>query len=149
MNVLGVTMYRYRREAIERWRGDCLVGLEASTDDNGAWTDLTAQQEGGRLLVTIAALAGEPSVMTFAYRSPRLRMQSRLLRPQTGEYETVRVGALADERIIVPGRELIATRYRSSGATNHIDIRYSPQQEWIGVDSVVRGGRHLHYRLAS
>ncbi|MDQ6619438.1 MAG: DUF6134 family protein [Pseudomonadota bacterium] len=152
VKVLGLTIYRYRHDAVERWRGDCLAGLEASTDDNGVRTKVTAQQEGSQLHIATAAGAGKPiegCVMTFAYWNPRLLSQTRLLNPQTGEYESVRVSTLADETIVVHERELTAIRHRLTGATNPIDIWYSPQHEWIGLDSLVRGGRHLHYRLAS
>ena len=35
VKLLGIPVYRYRHEALEQWRGDCLVKLEARTDDDG------------------------------------------------------------------------------------------------------------------
>ncbi|MBM3367684.1 MAG: hypothetical protein FJY43_05290, partial [Betaproteobacteria bacterium] len=35
VRILRIPAYRYRHDALEHWRGDCLVSLSATTDDNG------------------------------------------------------------------------------------------------------------------
>lgn len=140
VRLLGVVVYRYRHRADESWRGDCLTGLQASTDDDGdiRWVRL------GEAFGT--PLAG--CVMSFAYWNTAIRGQTRLLNAQTGEVETVQLRRLGDRTIEVRGSPMAATRWRISGTAQPIDIWYSvASDEWVGLDSTVRGGRQLSYRL--
>jgi hypothetical protein len=116
----GVAVYRYRHEASEDWRGDCLLKLEANTVDGG---------ERNAVSVSPAGCA-----MSFAYWNPRMLEQSELLNAQTGRMEPVAVAPLG------------AGRYRITGPKNPIELRYSPQGEWLELDSTVAGGRKLSYR---
>ena len=116
----GIPVYRYRHDATEEWRGDCLARLEASTDDGGERTAVTVAPEG--------------CTMSFAYWNPRMLQQSALLNAQTGRMDPVSVTVLGDGR------------YRISGTKNPIELRYSPQGEWLTLESTVAGGRLLSYR---
>ena len=46
-----------------------------------------------------------------------------------------------------PSERVAAQQWRLSGAAAPLDLWYSAQGEWIGLDSVVAGGRQLSYRL--
>jgi len=121
VKVLGIPVYRYRHDAVEQWRGDCLVKLDARTDDGGEVTQVAAAPEG--------------CVMSFAYWNPRMLEQKTLLNAQTGRMDRVVVTALG------------GGRYRISGTKYPIELAYSPQGEWLALDSTVAGGRRLSYRL--
>ena len=43
---LGIVAYRYSHKAVERWRGDCLVELQATTDDDGQSSRVHAEARG-------------------------------------------------------------------------------------------------------
>ena len=149
VKILGITAYRYRHHARETWRGDCLAALEASTDDDGKASRVQAERQGDALQVdTGAAKQALPGcVMSFAYWNPALRSQSRLLNAQTGKLETVQVQPLGHAPVEVHGQPVDASGYRISGAGQPIDVWYSPQGDWIGLDSLVGGKRRLSYRL--
>jgi len=121
VKVLGIPVYRYRHEAIEQWRGDCLTKIDARTDDGGEITRVTTVPEG--------------CVMSFAYWNPRMLAQNELLNAQTGQIERIAVTALG------------GGRYQISGTKYPIELAYSPQGEWLALDSTVAGGRRLSYRL--
>ena len=116
----GVAVYRYRHDATEEWRGDCLVRLQASTNDGGERSAVFLSPEGCQ--------------MSFAYWNPRMLQQNALLNAQTGKTEAVAVSPLG------------GGRYRITGPKNPIELRYSPQGEWLELDSTVAGGRRLSYR---
>jgi hypothetical protein len=120
VRVLGVPLYRYRHEASEEWLGECLVKLESRTDDGGERSAVS--------------LAPEGCPMSFAYWNPRMLEQTALLNAQTGKLEPVAVSPLGEGR------------YRITGPKNPIELRYSPQGEWLELDSTVAGGRRLSYR---
>jgi len=168
--LLGVTLYRYRHRAREQWRGDCLVALDAWTDDDGKQTSVRAREENGRLAIAtatpdaasaapsraepdtaVAAKAGDRvtasgCVMTFAYWNPALRTQRRLLDPGSGRLERVAIEALANATIDVRGTPTPVRGVRINGLAQPIDVWYSGDR-WSGLDTIVAGNRRLSYRL--
>lgn len=153
---IGISAYRYHHKAIEKWRGNCLVDLVSTTNDDGKMTRVRTrvESEGGSgvdgLLVSTdnaAGVAVPGCVMSFAYWNPAIQTQTRLLNAQTGKAEKVQVARMGSAEIDVRGQQTKAARWRITGATNPIDIWYSATGEWIGLDAAVDGGRTLSYRL--
>ncbi|WP_431046619.1 DUF6134 family protein [Roseateles sp. L2-2] len=151
VKLLGITVFRYRHEARERWRGDCLQQIRSSTDDDGKPVKVDRRLE--------SATPGEPDcLMSYAYWHPALVRQQRLLNPQTGEVDEVRIERLPDAAIPVGGRDVDASRWRitstapSSGksapARQVLTLwRDRADGRWIGLDAQVKGDRVLTYRL--
>jgi hypothetical protein len=149
VKILGIPAYRYHHQTSEAWRDGCLETLAANTDDNGRQLHVQAKRDGDALRVTregdARTLPG--CVMSYAYWDRRLLTQKRLLNPQTGEYDAVRIEAFGHEPLDLPGRRIAAERYRISSAGMHIDLWYAPDGEWLQLDSTTRDGRRLRYRL--
>ncbi|MDP9989835.1 hypothetical protein J2W28_000786 [Variovorax boronicumulans] len=150
VKLLGVTVYRYRHSATEQWRGDCLRQLASKTDDDGTPEKVDANATGDNAL-TVTTAKGTQSidgcVMSFAYWNPALRKQERLLNSQSGKLEAVQVSRTGSGTVEVRGQQVAATRWRIATPAQPIDIWYSAEGEWIGLDSTVSGGRKLSYRL--
>ncbi|MEJ8851590.1 DUF6134 family protein [Variovorax rhizosphaerae] len=147
---VGITAYRYRHHASEQWRGNCLKALDATTDDDGKAIQVRSKPEDDSLLVSTnagKARALPGCVMSFAYWNPSIRSQTRLLNAQTGELEEVQIRRMGAGEIPVRGKMVAATRWRISGPPQPVDVWYSAQDEWIGLDSTVAGGRTLSYRI--
>ena len=146
---LGITAYRYRHKATEQWRGECLTALTATTDDDGKASSVRTEADGETLSVKTAAATQSLSgcVMTFAYWNPAIQTQTRLLNAQTGKAEVVQVNRVGSGSVEVRGQPVAATRFRITGPAEPIDVWYSAQGEWIGLDALVAGGRKLSYRL--
>jgi hypothetical protein len=149
VKLLGLTVYRYRHEASEQWRGDCLAGLQAETDDDGKTGKVVAQSAGAALEVAGPAgvLQLPACVMSFAYWHPTMRTQTQLLNAQTGRYEAVRVQRIGGGTVAVRGQPQAAERWRIEGPEHPLDVWYTPAGDWVGLDSTVAGGRQLRYRL--
>lgn len=149
VKVLGFTAYRYAHEASERWRGSCLTGLVAKTDDNGRKSAVRIEPRDDRLMVSSPAGTRpvEGCVMSFAYWNPAIRTQTRLLNAQTGNLEAVSVQRIDDALIEVRGKPVTARRYRILGPAQPIDVWYTAEGEWIGLDARVDGRQQLSYRL--
>lgn len=146
---LGITAYRYRHKATEQWRGECLTALTATTDDDGKPSSVRTEADGDALTIKTASASQSLSgcVMSFAYWNPAIQTQTRLLNAQTGKAETVQVSRIGSGSVDVRGQPVAATRFRITGPAEPIDVWYSAQGEWIGLDSLVGGGRKLSYRL--
>lgn len=138
VKLLGITVYRYRHQAQERWQGDCLKSLSADTDDNG--DKLAVRLEPGDPL-----LAG--CAMSFAYWNRAILKQRELLNAQTGKLEAVRIEPLPTASIDVRGQSVEAQRWRIVALKQRIDLWYDGSGRWVGLDGTLEGGKLLSYRL--
>lgn len=151
VRLLGINVFRYRHEARERWRGDCLQEIRSRTDDDGKPVEVDRR--------LASAMPGEPAcLMSYAYWNPALIRQQRLLNPQTGEVDEVHIERLPDAAIPAGGRDVDASRWRitstapSSGksapARQVLTLwRDRTDGRWLGLDAQVKGDRVLTYRL--
>jgi len=150
VTLLGFTAYRYRHHAQEAWSGDCLASLTASTDDDGKVSSVKVLHDGDVDVIRTGAGQASSSgcLMTYAYWNPALLSQGRLLNPQTGKVDAVRVERVSSGRIAVRGVDVDAVDWRITGGESPIDVWVSSEGNWVGLDSVVAGGKHkLSYRL--
>ena len=150
VKIIGITAYRYHHHADEQWVGECLSGLQSSTDDDGKAASVKLVKSGDtNEIATNAGKKSEPGcLMTFAYWNPAMRERECLLNPQTGKVESVKVERLAGGTVPVGGKDVAATDWRITGGESPIDVWISEQGDWIGLDSMVGNGRHkLTYRL--
>jgi hypothetical protein len=146
VTLLGIPLYRYRHEARERWRGDCLQELQSRTDDGGKPAQADLRRD--------PAEPGQPGcVMSFAYWNPALVRQSQLLNPQTGQIDQVRFERLPEAALPVEGRQAEAVRWQltatSANGQQQVLVLWAERASgrWIGLDARVEGGRVLTYRL--
>ncbi len=152
VRVLGIRAYRYRHEARETWRGGCLRGLSATTDDNGSVLSVAAR---GSAAGDLEVQAGRATRLetgctwTYAYWDPALRQQSRLLNPQTGELDTVRFEQRGYETLQLNGRQLRAERLRLVSDRLTIDLWYGQDGEWLQLLSTTADGKRLRYQLTA
>lgn len=138
VKLLGITVYRYRHQAQERWQGECLKSLTADTDDNG--DKLAVRLEPGDPL-----LAG--CAMSFAYWNRAILRQRELLNAQTGKLEPVRIEQLPAATIDVRGQSVEAQRWRIVALKQRIELWYDGSGRWVGLDGTLEGGKLLSYRL--
>jgi len=146
---LYITVYDYAHDSRERWQGNCLRKIDASTQDNGEALAVRGAQEGKGFVVTGSRGQATlpPCVMTFAYWNPDLLKQSRMLNVQTGEYLDVRVRALGTETITVRGDTQRAQHYALETRDFRIDLWYSPSKEWLALESRTESGRTIRYQI--
>jgi hypothetical protein len=134
VKLLGWTAYRYRHQARERWSGDCLASVQARTDDNGSDSRVSE------------SFPAAPCTMSFAYWNPAIATQGQLFDDGTGVLRTVQVTALPPTTITVRGAPVAARGLRIAGLPQPIDVWYDGDN-WVGLDTLVRGQRRLSYRL--
>ena len=153
VRILGVPVYRYRHLAQEQWRGNCLQALDAQTEDGGerSRVQLHADDRGGLQLQGPQGPQGgmrlSGCITSFAYWDPALRTRTSLLNVQTGAMEQVRWERMERAPIAVRGQTVDAVRWRLSGTQQPLDVWWTEDGRWLGLDATVRGGRRLSYRL--
>lgn len=149
VKLLFIDAYRYVHQARERWRGDCLESIEASTDVNGRQLSVRGEHDGqGLEVATPEGRASLPGcVMSFAYWNPAMLRQPKLLNAQTGVHAEVRVEPLGSEPLLVRDRQVLAERYALHAEDFRIDLWYAPGDRWVQLESRTGGGQRLRYLL--
>jgi hypothetical protein len=150
VKILFISAYKYEHRAAERWTDNCLVEFDASTNTNGKRIQVSGQQTGAGFLVERDDNPIElpECVSTFAYWNHEFLDQSRLLNPQTGEYVDVYVEQASNEMLDVRGQLVIARRFKLTANDLDLTLWYSPDDEWLALESVAKGGRIIRYELS-
>lgn len=148
--ILFIPAYKYEHKAAERWADNCLVDFSASTNDNGDRIRVTGSQTNDGFSVQRGANPVElpECVMTFAYWNPDFLEQPRLLNPQTGEYVNITVEQAGNDIVEVRGQQVPATRFRLTAYNVDLTLWYSPDDEWLALESVAKGGHIIRYELS-
>lgn len=145
---LGFTAYTYQHNNIESWENNCLSSMQASTNDNGEQLMVKAQRNGNALSVNTGendkTLMG--CLRSFAYWSLPYMKSPQLLNSQTGELVKTQLQPMGAETITAGGQPVAAQRYRLTGKDIQIDLWYSAQNRWLGLESL-KDGRRIRYVL--
>ena len=144
---LFLKAYYYEHQTEEIWKGACLTNLRSDTDDNGKKLFLRAQPIGSgmQLKTHVGEKEIEGCVRSFAYWNPELLSAGRLLNTQTGEYQVVSISYLGESPIEIDGVMYEAYKYRLLVENKNIDLWYTPEMDWLALQTTVRGGRQLSY----
>jgi hypothetical protein len=142
--------YKYRHENEEIWRDGCLQAIDARTRVNGKSLEVRGQRLEEAFVVAAdqadQALADD-CVMSFAYWKPEFLDQERLLNSQTGEYVPVTIEPVAEEELEIRGEAVRAVRYSLAAGNLDMQLWYTPEREWLALESTTEGGRLLRYEL--
>jgi hypothetical protein len=148
--ILFIPAYKYEHRAAERWTDNCLMDFSAITNDNGEHIQITGSQTNSGFSVQRGEKPVElpECVMTFAYWNPDFLEQPRLLNPQTGEYVDISVEQAGNDIVKVRGQKVPATRFRLTAYDIDLTLWYSPDDEWLALESVAKGGHIIRYELS-
>jgi hypothetical protein len=149
VKILFVTAYTYDHHDVEHWSGNCVSKLSSRTDDNGKKHHVEVQRR--EQDTTVQTQQGTQRlgdcVMTFAYWNPAMLQQTRLLNSQDGEYIDVKITDAGADSIAVRGVKTAARRFELRSKKLSIDLWYSPQDEWLALESMTERGQKLIYQL--
>lgn len=143
-----VTLYRYRHEALERWDGDRLAGLEARTNQNGRMLHVSAQAEAGDVRILAASGADTRAPPTAAPFSHWNREFARrpLFNPQDGMLLHVVASAPRPAMVqLADGSAMAGVCIKFSGDAE-IEDYYGQDGVWAGLVGRLKDGSTLEYR---
>ena len=146
---LFINAFRYRHQNTEIWADGCLQSIDARTQSNGKKLSVLGERDSDGFLIDDGSQVNtlDDCVMTFAYWNPEFLRQQRLLNPQSGEYLDVIVEEVGSEPITVRGEQVPASVYRVTANKMELKLWYSPNDEWLALESIARGGRVIRYEL--
>jgi hypothetical protein len=144
---LKITVFKYRHENVEHWNNQCLSSIASTTDENGKLFRVNgAVTDKGFRLSTVEGETTLPAcISTFAYWDKSFLQHDRLLNSQNGEFLKVKIDDLGEQSVKVRKTSVPATRYKLSGEDLDIELWYSRNDQWLGLQSTTSTGRLLRY----
>ncbi|MEQ8247104.1 MAG: DUF6134 family protein [Alphaproteobacteria bacterium] len=136
-----LTVFKYRHQNSEVWRGGTLVSVATDTDDNGDAYEVRARREGDGLFVRTLqeehVLPG--TAIPTSYWNPAILMNPQWLDTQRGIMLDIAVEPAGLEAVsLADGRTIEAERFEVRGDLN-ITVWYTPQGEWVKLAFPARG----------
>ena len=149
---LFFTAYRYEHSNMEVWNDGCLASINAVTNDNGSEYIVNGSSSADSFIVNEQEYGDTDCVRTFAYWDPSFLQADALLNSQTGEIIRVSSEYIGDDSIMIGDSSVDARRYRLSGNPEQgepirIDLWYSLDDRWLGLQSYTEGGRIIRYSV--
>lgn len=146
---LGITAFRYTHRNTELWRGDRLLSIASTTDNNGTPLSVKAQANGSGIAVEGTEggtyLAPIEAISTSYWHGAFLRGQK--IDTQGGKLLKTTLQRVGDETITVAGRPTQATRWRIDGDLS-LDIWYDAAGTWSGLRFLNSGAAIVYTRTA-
>lgn len=146
---LNISLFKYRHDNLERWSSGCLNSIASTTDEDGTLfrVDGSVTDSGFRLSSNEGDSMLPACISTFAYWDKSFLRHDRLLNSQTGEYLEVNVAKLSEQSRMIGNASVDVNRYRLTAEEIDIEVWYSDNDEWLGLQSTLEKGRLLRYVL--
>ncbi|MGE0665453.1 MAG: DUF6134 family protein [Sphingomonadales bacterium] len=159
VQLLFVTVYRYRHQATELWSGDRMVAFESATKQNGKQWTVDAHVAGDdRLLVkTNDQQRFLPDTLPpTSYWRPEMMQTSRWFNTQFGSPIDVNIEPRGVEQVDAVGTTVTAHRYKVTGVVAEtgkpvdLDLWYGENGELVKMQFVaVADGSLIEFRRTS
>lgn len=143
--LLGVTLFSYDHRVREQYDSDmCLLSIESETTTNNKVQRVkgTVTNAGFAMLTDTQTVLDQACLMTFAYWSPKLLTQQRLLNGQTGQIVDVNIGP-----VTAASPTEYPNRYFLKGEKMDITLGFGKDGLWRSLNSELPNGRKLTYHL--
>ncbi len=149
VTVLKIPVFSFDYRATEKWQGDELISVIATTTENSTTTRVQLQSTADRSVVTL------PDGRTTTV--PRVRHASNhwyagvinattLFNTINGKTSRITVAPVADEYLTIGPETVKTNRYRYSGNIN-ADIWFDTNGRWIKLAFKGEDGSNIEYRL--
>jgi len=126
VRVIGITAYRQSAQREEKWAGDRLVSLHASTDLNGKQVHVEGAAEGDHFQIkTAKGTDEEPALVRVANPwSPELMNGDTIITPDDGVTSKVQITPGQETKVKVAASEVPAKQYNIDllGKNKHYQV---------------------------
>ncbi|MCH7554767.1 MAG: hypothetical protein IIC08_02015 [Proteobacteria bacterium] len=148
VSFLFITLYTYRLDARETWRGDRLVRLDSTTDDDGDLYAVRAVAEGDGLRVEAGAKSwtAPATVVPSSLWRREMARGSLLIGVEQGEAIAVAFEEIGRETVTARGAEVSATKVVVSGELER-QLWYDDDGILVHLRLIARDGSTITYAL--
>lgn len=142
-----ITLFRYRLQALEQWRGGATAYAEAATNDDGTKTTMRAERDERGLWVRASRLERylAPPDARLATHWNMAELNGPWINPQDGRLLSPRVTPRGPERVpLADGQAISADRYSVSGDAR-LDLWYDEINRWAALSFEAHDGSTIRY----
>ena len=144
-----LTLFRYRHQAVERWRGGRFESLETHTDAGGKRQSVNAERSPAEVVISSDALRtpfrARPDILPFTHWN-RAIVRAPLFNPQTGALLHLTASSLGRGPVaLAGGTSIMAERIGFTGEVA-IDDWYDDAARWTALRGRLADGSTLDYR---
>ena len=147
VDVLFFTAYRYVYASQGTWRGGCLVGLTATTDDNGKENVVRVSQSGQGLAVSgpRGTVATGRTTLPTEHWAYGVVGRDVVINTITGGTNRVDIAPFGPETVtLANGREITARRYVYRGELDN-EVWYDADGRWVKMRFPAKDGSTIEY----
>lgn len=146
IDVLFVTLYRYRYDSRALWSGDGLKSLRADIDDDGERFFVEALRDDGGISISTPKGREEtvPPLFPTNHWNPAVLSQNRVLNTLTGRINQVVITPRGIEPIITERGIVSATRYAYEGDLQ-TEVWYDDRGRWVKMRFEGADGSSIEY----
>jgi hypothetical protein len=143
-----ITVYRFEHQGSELWRGDRLVSLRSTTNDDGTPHTLQVHATGSKLQIVGdgASSTADPPVIPASLWNNALVSEPHLLNTLDGRLMSVSTQELGEEQVSVRGRPARARHYVVRGELER-ELWYDALGTLVRVRFKGRDGSDIVYEL--
>jgi uncharacterized protein DUF6134 len=133
VRMLFFTVYHYKQTREEVWRGGKLIALASKADDNGTPYDIKGDAGPNGMKITsgkLTWLLPSDSVPASYWNMSTVTGAGPLVDAQSGRVIDVKPLRIGDEKMMVGGKQVLATHYRIVAETPR-DVWYDASGRWV------------------
>ena len=147
IKILFFNAFSYRHNAEEHWNGTCLEEVRSETEYGGdqLYVRSEATETGLKIINQSREITLAGCIRSYAYWDLERLRTSRLLNTQTGEHQKVAITDLGITPLQIGSRNLMAVSYQLETEQGDITLWYGENQEWLGLQTRIRGNKILSY----
>lgn len=146
VKLLFITLYSYRLDAVEIWRGDRLISLQSATDDDGDFYTVRAAVDGDRLVIDAGSESwnAPKTIIPSSLWHRRMAQGSLLMGVEQGEAMAVTFQEIGRETITAGGVDVAATKVVVSGELER-SLWYDDQGVLVHLQLTASDGSSIVY----
>jgi hypothetical protein len=148
IDLLGLSLYRFRYESEEEWDAHGLRRLLVRVDDDGQRLEISGNRSGERFQSSLndeEQKVHDMPVVPTSHWNPAILTQNRVLNTMTGGMSRIFIQPHREETIQTEQGVTEVKKHRYSGDL-HLDSWYDKSGRWMGMRFEGRDGSTIEYR---
>ncbi len=146
VKVLFITAFEYLYESKSVWRDGCMVELNATTDDNGDKSRVSARLANGQLLIEgpSGVSEGTAGLLPTDHWHAGVLASDRVLNTITGRVASITIADMGESQVIINDKPASARHYVYSGDLN-TEVWYDRNGRWVKMRFRADDGSSIEY----
>lgn len=147
VKVMFITAFEYLYRSRSVWRDGCMVKLQATTDDNGERSRVTARLADGRLMIDgpSGETHGLPGLFPTDHWHAGVLGSDQVLNTITGRVASVDILDMGEAAIRAEDGRIVSARHYVYSGDLHTEVWYDASGRWVKMRFRAEDGSRIEY----